>query len=41
MAKHPCEKFPQENYNEQDTVHSNRRRSKWRMAFEEEEEVYL
>ena len=38
MENHPCEKFPQKNYNERDTLHNNRRRSELSMALEEEEE---
>ena len=47
MGNHPCEKFPQENYNREDILHSNRRRSKSRMVLEEEyihilkNEIYL
>ena len=38
MGNHPCEKFPRENYNGQDTLHSNRQRSESSIALEEEEE---
>ena len=34
-GKPPCENFPQENYNEEDTLHSNRSESSM-MALEEE-----
>ena len=37
MGNHPCEKFPPKNYNGENTLHSNRRRSESRMALEEEE----
>ena len=35
-GKPPCEKFSQENYNEESTLHSNCRRSDSSMALEEE-----
>ena len=38
MGSHPCEKFFQENYNGEDTLHSNCRLSESSMAVEEEEE---
>ena len=41
MGNHPCENFPQENYNGEDTLHSNRQRSKSSMAFEEKEDYLL
>ena len=34
-----CEKFLQENYSVEDTLHSNRRHSESSMAFEEEEDI--
>ena len=37
MGNHPCEKFPQKNYNGEGTLHSNRRRSESSLALEEEE----
>ena len=37
MGNHPCEKFPQENYNGED-LHSSRRRSESSMALEDEED---
>ena len=37
MGNHHCEKFPQGNYNGEDTLHSNRRRSESSMASEDEE----
>ena len=36
--KPPLRKFSQENYNGEDTLHSNRQRSESSMALEEEEE---
>ena len=36
MGNHPCEKFPQENYNGENTLHSNRRLSESSMALEED-----
>ena len=36
MENHPCENFPQENYNGEDTLHSNPRRPESSMALEEE-----
>ena len=36
MGNHPYEKFPQDNYNEEDTLHSNRLRSELSMAPEKE-----
>ena len=38
MGNDPFEKFPQENNNGVDTLHSNRRHSESSMALEEEEE---
>ena len=38
MGNHTCEKFPQENYTGQNTLHSNCRLSESGMALEEEEE---
>ena len=38
MGNHPCEKFRQENYNGEDTFHSNCRRSESSMALEEKED---
>ena len=38
MGNHPWEKFPQENYTGEDTLHSNRQRSESNTALEEEEE---
>ena len=38
MGNHPCKKFPQENYNGEDTLHSNHRRSQSSMTLEEEKE---
>ena len=35
-GKPPCEKFSQENYNGENTLHCNRRRSKPSIALEEE-----
>ena len=37
MGNNPCEKFSQENYNEDDTLHSNPRRSESSMMAREEE----
>ena len=37
MRNHPCEKFPQENYNKEDTLYSNHRRSETSIELEEEE----
>ena len=37
IENHHCEKFPQENYNREDTIHSNRS-SESSMALEEEED---
>ena len=39
MENHPCEKFPQENYNGEDILHSNRRCSELSMALEEEQDI--
>ena len=37
MGNQPCEKFPPvKNYNGEDTLHSNRRRSESSLALEEE-----
>ena len=41
MENHPCKKFPQDNYNGEDTLHSNRRRSLSSMALEDEVYHYL
>ena len=35
MGNHPREKFPQENYNGEDPLHSNRRSTKSSMALED------
>ena len=32
MGNHPCEKLSQENYSEENTLHSNRRRSESSVA---------
>ena len=40
MGNHPCEKYLQKTYNEEDTFHSNRWRSGSSMALEEEEEEW-
>ena len=37
MGNHTREKFPRENYNREDNLHCNRRRSDLSMALEEEE----
>ena len=37
MGNHLCGKFPHNNYNREDILHSNRRRSESSMALEEEE----
>ena len=39
MGNHPCEKFPQKNYNGEDILHSNRQRSESSMALGEEIEA--
>ena len=40
MGNHPCEKFPQENYNVEDILHIiNRRRSESSMMALEEEDI--
>ena len=36
MGNHPCEKYPQENYNGEDILQSNRRRWESSMALEED-----
>ena len=39
MGNHPCEKFAQQNYNGEDTLHSNRSESS--MALKEQDVVYM
>ena len=42
MGNHPRENFPQENYNGEDTLHSNRRCSdRVPIAVEEEEPLFI
>ena len=41
MGNHPVKNFPHENYNGENPLHSNRRRSESSMALEEEVEEYI